>query len=131
MEIEARIGNRNMYLFVSEKLGNMIWRTNSEVNYKKRIAKMRRCYHGEIYYDIVLFSPSFVFALEETLEDARYYDELHNAFLSSNKRKRRMFYTLFREGKSIYCLMRRYGYSEDEIVDAVQKLFLQLSKKIK
>ena len=131
MEIEARIGNRNMYLFVSEKLGNMIWRTNSEVNYKKRIAKMRRCYHGEIYDDIVLFSPSFVFALEETLENARYYDELHNAFLSSNKRKRRMFYTLFREGKSIYCLLRRYGYSEDEIVDTVQKLFLQLSKKIK
>lgn len=27
MEIEAKIGNRNMYLFVSEKLGNMIVRT--------------------------------------------------------------------------------------------------------
>lgn len=131
MVIEAVIGQREIDLIVSERLGKIISKTNVAVNYKKRVAQMRNCYYGEIYDCPVLFSPSFIFNLEEGLDEEYFYDALHKEFFNYPRNDMAVFYSIFREGKSISYITKKFKLTTDEIEDLIQKFFMSLSKKIK
>ena len=131
MVIEAVIGKWEMSLIVSERLGEIISKTNSAVNYKKRVAQMRRCYYGEINDCPILFSPTFIFALEEELDEEQYYNALHNEFFNYPRNEMAIYYSLFREGRSIYYLKKQFKLTTEEIEEKIQRLFTALSKKIR
>lgn len=131
MVIEAIIGRLEINLIVSKRLAEIITKTNSKVNYKKSVAKMRRCYYGEISDSPILFSPTFIFALEEKLDEEQYFNALHYEFFSFSRNDIVIFYSLFREGRSINYLIKKYRLTIDEIEEKIQKLFTALSKKIK
>lgn len=131
MVIEAVIGKWQVSLIVSERLADIISKTNLTFNYKKRVAQMRGCYYGEINDSPILFSPSFIFALEEELDEEQFFNELHNEFFNYPRVDMAIYYSLFREGRSIYYLRKTFKLTIDEIEEKIQKLFMALSKKIK
>ena len=131
VEIEAVIGKWEMSLIVSERLAEIISKTNSTVNYRKRVAQMRRCYYGEINDSPITFSPSFIFGLEEVLDEEQYYDVLHKEFFNFPRNDMAVFYSLFREGRSIYYSQKQFNLTTEEIEEKIQKLFTALSKKIR
>ncbi len=131
MVIEAIIGRREINLIVSNRLAEIISKTNSTVNYKKRVAQMRSCYYGEINDSPILFSPTFIFALEEELDVEQFFNVLHNEFLNCPRNEMAVFYSLFREGKSITYINKQFKLTTNEIEEKIQKLFTALSKKIK
>lgn len=130
MVIEAVIGKWEMSLIVSERLAEIISKANATFNYKKRVAQMRGCYYGEIIDCPILFSPTFIFALEEELDEEQYYNALHNEFFNCPRNDMALFYTLFREGRSIYYLKKQFKLTTDEIEEKIQRLFTALSKRI-
>lgn len=131
MVIETIIGRRDISLNVSEKLAEIISKTNCAVIYKKRVAQMRRCYYGEINDYPILFSPTFVFALEEELDEEQFFNVLHNEFFNCPRNDMAVYYSLFREGKSISFIRKQFKLKTAEIEEKIQNLFTALSKKIK
>ena len=131
MIIETVIGKWEINLIVSKRLAKIITKTNSIVNYKKNVAQMRGCYYGEINYYPILFSPTFIFALEEELDNEQFYDALHKEFFNYSRNDMSIYFSLFREGRSIFYLIKKFGLSTGEIEGKIQMLFTALSKKIK
>lgn len=129
--IEALIGLREINLILSDRLAKIISKTNSTVNYKKHVAQMRDCYYGVIYDCPILFSPTFIFALEEELDKERFFNVLHNEFFNYPRNVMAVYYSLFREGRSIPYIRKQFNLTTEEIEVQIQTLFMALSKKIK
>lgn len=131
MLIEAVIGQREIDLIVSERLGKIISKTNLAVTYKKRVAQMRRCYYREIFDSPIFISPSFIFDFEEELDEEHFYDEFHKEFFNYPRKEMAVFYSIFREGKSISYITKKFKLTTDEIEGLIHSFFISLSKKIK
>ncbi len=131
MVIETVIGQREIDLIVSERLGKIIAKTNLAVKYKKHVAQMRKCYYGEIYDGPILFSPTFIFNFEEELDEEYFYDAFHKELFNYPRKEMAVFCSIFREGKSISYIRKKFKLTTDKIEDLIQKFFMSLSKKIK
>lgn len=131
MIIETIIGRKGIDLIVSEKLAAIILKTNKEVNSKKRVAQMRRCYYGEINDTPILFSPTFIYAFEEKLDEEQYFNAFHNEFFNCPRSEMAIYCSLFREGRTISYVRKKFGLNTYVIEEKIQKLFTALSEKIK
>lgn len=128
--ILVMIGNREMYLPVSEKLGKLLLKTQKAVNYSKRIAKMRHGYYGEIHDEYIVFSPTFLYAFEDTLAENGYDGAVHVLFRDYLIEDRKTFFMLLREGKSFRYLEHVLKKDVDETEALLRSLFMKLSEQI-
>lgn len=128
--ILCSIGNRELYMPVNEKVGNLMLKTQKAVNYSKRIAKMRHSYYGEIHDEYIVFSPTFLYAFEDTLEENGYEGAVHYLFNEYDIEARKTFYMLLREGKSFRFLEQVLHKDREETEALLRSLFEKLSEKI-
>lgn len=124
------IGNRELFMPVNDKLGNLLLKTQRAVNYNKRIAKMRRSYYGEVQEDNIVFSPTFLYAFEDTLAENGYEGAVHILFQNFTLRERKILFMLFREGKSFRYLEKVLQENTENIEELLRSFFTKLIKNI-
>lgn len=129
--IHCSIGNRELYIPVSEEVGNLLLKTQKAINYSKRIAQMRHGYYGKIHNDYVVFSPTFLYAFEDTLAENGYEGAVHYLFQEYDIEARKTFFMLLREGKSFLYLEQVLHKDREETEALLRSLFEKLSEKIK
>lgn len=125
-------GNRFMHLPVNEKLGKIMLDTQRRTNRDKQTAKMRKIYRGDVTYEYVLLSPSYLFALEDELEKRGYPELLHNTFSEFEKeRERHALYMLLRQGKSASFIENITHGTREETESLLRRLFFKLMAKVR
>lgn len=128
--INAVIGEMELYVPVNDKLGDYILLAQRKLNYKKRIAKMRKAYQDKIESGIVNMDSDFFYELEDVLEEKGYGDTIHYQIEKSSVEQGEILYLIFRDNKTISTLISAYGYEQKEVQKVIYNFFESLKKII-
>lgn len=128
--VNAFIGQREMYVPVNNKLGEMIMLADKRLNYKKRSAKKQYLYMRNITTRCVRMCSDFIFALEDVMEEYGYYEVFHILLTEYPIEQRNFYYELFRENKTFRFFILIRGYEEEQIEEMIRDFFEKLKTKI-
>lgn len=128
--VNAIIGQKEMYVPVNKKLGEMIMLADKRLNYKKHLAKRQDVYIGPITTRCVRMCSDFIFALEDVMEEYGYYEVFHILLTEYPIEQRKFYYELFRENKTFRFFMLIRGYEEEQIEEMIRDFFEKLKTKI-
>lgn len=128
--IKAIIGQREMFVPVNEKLGQIIMLADNRLNYKRYIAKKRNVYKGTIETNAVRMCSEFIFALEDVMEEQGYHEVFHLLIMEYPKDESKFYQELFREDKTFRFFMLIRGYEEEQIEEMIRDFFEKLKAKI-
>lgn len=128
--IKAIIGQREMFVPVNKKFGQMIMLADNRLNYKRYLAKKRNIYKGTIETNAVRMCSEFVFALEDVMEEQGYYEVFHLLIMEYPKDESKFYQELFREDKTFHFFKLIRGYEEEQIEEMIRDFFEKLKAKI-
>lgn len=128
--IKAIIGQREMFVPVNEKLGQMIMLADNRLNYKRYLAKKRNIYKGTIETNAVRMCSEFVFVLEDVMEEQGHHEVFHLLIMEYPKDESKFYQELFREDKTFRFFMLIRGYEEEQIEEMIRDFFEKLKAKI-